>query len=266
MYISFGERGVDIKVIYERIAYNNMARCEAHDRYELYFLTEGDRYLFVKNTFYHLKAGDAFLLSPEVEHRTLDASGGYARLIATVPRSHFPRGSEPDCDLIISRPEGELALRVQEEIKLLCELISEDNSGISAYCSVIRLLELVLSGENIAKRATVASPTLDRVTDILKYIDSHYTEDISLISLSERFYLSEFYICRLFKEYTGRTVLGYINSLRVGRAKKLLSSTDMAIGKIARACGFGSVSSFGAAFRHRVGCSPREWRKLKIES
>jgi AraC-like DNA-binding protein len=107
----------------------------------------------------------------------------------------------------------------------------------------------------------VATPTLDRVADILKYIDAHFTENVTLINLSERFYLSEFYLCRLFKEYTGRTVLGYITSLRVNRAKALLDTTDMPISKIARSSGFGSISAFGAAFRARLGCSPREWRK-----
>ena len=56
-----------MKVGYERIAFNNMARCEAHDKYEFYLLTEGDRYLFVKDAFYHLKAGDAFLLAPDTD-------------------------------------------------------------------------------------------------------------------------------------------------------------------------------------------------------
>ena len=255
-----------MKVGYERIAFNNMARCEAHDKYEFYLLTEGDRYLFVKDAFYHLKAGDAFLLAPDTEHRTLDAGGGYARLLINLPAAHFPCGAEPDCELFIARPEGEARERISRLIDEMIGRVAREDAGLGSYAALLGLLDATLSCENIASRTTVATPTLDRVADILKYIDTHYTEQISLTSLSERFYLSEFYLCRLFKEYTGRTVLGYLTSLRVKQAKRLLSSTDWAVGRIARASGFGSVSAFGTAFRAREGCSPREWRKMKVEN
>ena len=261
MVIGFGEKGADVSVRFNRIAYNNMPRCEAHDRYEFYCLTEGERYLFVRDTFYHVKAGDAFLVAPGVEHRTLDAGGGYARLIVSLPSIHFPLGSAPECDLFVARAEGELSEKISEKIKLIIDLTQNNEGGLTAYCAVMELLSLVLSCDNIAEQTTALTPTLDRVSDILAYIDSHYTENISLISLSEKFYLSEFYLCRLFKEYTGRTVLGYLTSLRVNQAKRLLAGTDMPISRVAKASGFGSVSAFGSAFRARVGISPREWRR-----
>ena len=259
--IGFADKSAEITARFDRIDYNNMARCEAHEKYEFYCLTEGERYIFVGDSFYHIKAGDAFLIAPGVEHRTLDASGGYARIVVTISASHFPGGTEPGCELFLARAEGESARRMSERIERLIECIEGDRGGIYAYSLILSLIELVLSCENIAERVTVATPTLDRVADILKYIDAHFTENVTLINLSERFYLSEFYLCRLFKEYTGRTVLGYITSLRVNRAKALLDTTDMPISKIARASGFGSISAFGAAFRARLGCSPREWRK-----
>ncbi len=264
MLISFGERGADIKVRYEKIACNNMPRCHSHEEYELYFLTEGERYLFARDRFYHVRAGDAFLISPDVEHRTLDVkSGGYARLVINLPPAHIPLGSAPGSDIMILRPKGELAELLRAELDALISCTERDEAGLAAYSSVMRALSLVLDCESIADGLTVASPSLDRVGDILKYIDAHYTEPISLTSLSEKFYLSEFYLCRLFKEYTGRTVLGYLTSLRVNQAKRLLLFSKLSVGKIAKAVGFGSVSAFGSAFRARVGCSPREWRKAE---
>lgn len=259
--IGFSDKSADISARFDRIAFNNMARCEAHEKYEFYCLTEGERYIFVKDSFYHVKAGDAFLIAPGVEHRTLDAGGGYARLVMSIPASHFPGGSEPGCELFVARAEGETAKRIVEQTDRIIECAEQDRGGIYAYSLILSLLEMVLSCENIVGGVTVATPTLDRVADILKYIDAHFTENISLINLSERFYLSEFYLCRLFKEYTGRTVLGYLTSLRMNRAKKLLDTTEMPIAKIAKASGFGSVSAFGTAFRSRMDCSPREWRK-----
>lgn len=264
MLISFGDKSLDIRVRSERIDFNNMPRCHSHTEYELYCLTEGERYLFVGNRFYHVMAGDMFLISPEVEHRTLDVkAGGYSRIVVNIPPVHIPEGARPTSDIILVRPSGEDAERMKKEIEALTSRQKRETGGLGAYAAVVKLLELAMSLEGIAEGATVASPTLDRVADILKFIDENYTEDISLRALSDRFYLSEFYLCRLFKEYTGRTVLEYLTSLRVRRAKKLLLTTDLSVERVARSSGFGSVSAFCTSFRRTVGLSPRAFRKEK---
>lgn len=132
---------------------------------------------------------------------------------------------------------------------------------IDSYSAILRLLNAVLTLP-IYNEETVSSPVIGRVGEILNYLDEHYTEKITLTSLSERFYISEYYLCRLFKEYTGRTLNEYISHLRVEKAKLLLSDR-VSVSRAWKMAGFGSESSFNRIFRERVGCSAREWKHKK---
>ena len=66
---------------------------------------------------------------------------------------------------------------------------------------------------------------------------------------------------RLFATHLGRTARECILAMRIDRAQQLLRDSNRQIGQVAAECGFSKQSIFSAAFRQRVGCSPREWRK-----
>lgn len=66
---------------------------------------------------------------------------------------------------------------------------------------------------------------------------------------------------RLFKEFFGVTVGGYINNRRMDAAKTLLMNSSNTISEIAIRCGFADIYSFSHSFRRYTGLSPTEWRK-----
>ena len=65
---------------------------------------------------------------------------------------------------------------------------------------------------------------------------------------------------RLFKEFFGVTVNGYIAKKRMDEAKTLLMNSSNQIGEIAVKCGFADIYSFSHAFRRATGFSPSKWR------
>lgn len=73
--------------------------------------------------------------------------------------------------------------------------------------------------------------------------------------------LSPRHLSRAFRVETGQTIREYIREASLERATRLLTSTDLAITKIAYDLGFSSSSSFGFAFRRAKGLTPREVRK-----
>ena len=245
--------GTEIKINSESVKANNMKLCHSHQYYELYFLTDGERYLYAENRFYIMRRGDIFLMPPGLMHRTLDLGGGYSKFVVMLPRSVVPRYSEPAFRLV--RPEGELARELLQAAETVCE------GGEECFFAVMKMLSAAVTLP-LCSEETVPSPAIGRVGEILNYLDGHYTEKISLTDLSERFYISEYYLCRLFKEYTGGTLNEYVARLRVERAKLLLSS-GVSIGKAWRASGFGSESSFFRVFRESVGCTALEWKNRK---
>ena len=258
-YIDFSDGRTRVSVVRESGIRASMSRCHVHDSYELYFLTGGDRYLFVGGRFFHVRAGDLFVIPPGLEHRTLEAEvGEYSKLICMLPPRLLPLGASEISDVRITRPTGELLSGL-----LFSAGIASDGTDVEGYAAVLRLLAAAVSQPE--HREEVSSPAFGRMSDIIAYLDAHYTERISLTELAGRLFISEYYLCRLFKEYTGRTVLSYLTELRVGRAKQLLLGTDMKIGRVARASGFGSVSAFGKAFAAAVGVSPREYRRREAD-
>lgn len=102
----------------------------------------------------------------------------------------------------------------------------------------------------------------DRTVDaIVAFIQSHYCENLSAASLSERFGLSANYISSLLKQELGIRYNDYITQLRLNHAKELLITTKRSVKDITVACGYFSQSHFTKLFLEHVGCTPAEYRK-----
>lgn len=246
-----------IHILAEQFTSNNMPRSHKHTDYELYYLIEGERHLFVKDRFYTAVAGDIFLIAPGIEHRTLDTDRkGYRRITCNISPLLLPRGTAPEQALYFVRPDHQTAADLQKEANVLCC----DTSPLTQFAAVLKMLSLLLSTPEYRPQQPQVSPTLAKIAEILTYLELHYTDPVNLTILSEKFFISEYYLCRLFKEYTGRTILVFLTELRIQHARKLLLDTNFPVSQIAKQSGFGSVSAFTAAFRRSMNCSPRDYR------
>jgi len=66
---------------------------------------------------------------------------------------------------------------------------------------------------------------------------------------------------RGFRKYVGRPMLGEIRRVRIERAKRLLSTTELSVEEIAQHCGFPTATKLGIAFRREAGSTPGTYRK-----
>lgn len=64
-----------------------------------------------------------------------------------------------------------------------------------------------------------------------------------------------------FKSRTGRSIIDYLNDLRLTEAKRLLLNTRLPIKQIAQDCGFADPSYFSRVFTKREKVSPRTFRE-----
>lgn len=102
----------------------------------------------------------------------------------------------------------------------------------------------------------------DSVVDIvLNYIHQHYSEDISRTMLADMVYLNPDYLARLFKKQTQTSIINYITTYRLEKAKELLLNPDIPVGTVALKVGYGNYSYFSKLFKDVVGCTPNEYRK-----
>jgi len=109
-----------------------------------------------------------------------------------------------------------------------------------------------------------AAPTLKAdISDIMKYIQEHYTEDLSLEFLAQHFHLSSTYLSKHLKKHIGLSFKEYVTQLRIDRAKELLvKNPEMSIEQIGKSLGLFSPSAFTKMFKKSMGISPREYRSL----
>ncbi|NRQ51925.1 AraC family transcriptional regulator [Brevibacillus sp. HD1.4A] len=91
---------------------------------------------------------------------------------------------------------------------------------------------------------------------VVRYLEEHYTERISLESLAEHFCYSARYLTRLVKEETGHSPIDYVISLRMEKAKELLSQTDATMQEVAASVGYHDVLYFSRLFKKHTGMTP----------
>ncbi len=96
--------------------------------------------------------------------------------------------------------------------------------------------------------------------NILRYIDEHYMEDLSLSGLANEYFLAPTYLAKKFKDKTGQTVIQYLEKRRISSAKDLLIFSDRSISEIASMTGYNDSNYFARSFKKICGITPSEFR------
>ena len=99
---------------------------------------------------------------------------------------------------------------------------------------------------------------------IKKYIDDHYSEDLTLESIGSKLHISPSYLCSVFKKTTGYPPIQYITNRRIGTAQSLLIGSDYNVTDIAFMVGYSDSNYFSTIFTKTVGMSPMKYRKRWI--
>ncbi|MBB6730849.1 response regulator transcription factor [Cohnella zeiphila] len=103
------------------------------------------------------------------------------------------------------------------------------------------------------------------VKQAIRFMEEQYMGECGLAEVAAHVHLNPSYFSNLFKKETGTSVTGYIQNLRVRKAKILLKSTDMKIIEISEAVGFNDSNYFTHIFNKMEGLSPKEFRKRMTE-
>ncbi|HWP50905.1 MAG TPA: AraC family transcriptional regulator [Clostridia bacterium] len=102
--------------------------------------------------------------------------------------------------------------------------------------------------------------------EILSYIYTHFSEDISLEGLSQKFYMSAGHISHLLQKEFQISPINYLIDVRFSKAKGFLINTDLPISQIAYTVGYNNPAHFTKLFIKRIGYSPLDYRMLHKNS
>jgi transcriptional regulator GlxA family with amidase domain len=101
-------------------------------------------------------------------------------------------------------------------------------------------------------------PTIDQAQD---WFEQHLSERIDYDRLAVEFKMSRRSMERRFKRATGVTPLGYVQRLRVEKAKHLLEEGSRTFSEITYEVGYEDVSFFRKIFIRLTGLRPKEYRR-----
>jgi len=99
------------------------------------------------------------------------------------------------------------------------------------------------------------------MNDVYGFLMKNFTREISLAEVAGVAAMNPNAFCRFFKSRTQKSLVQFINEIRIGHACKLLNNNNFSITQIAYDCGFNNVSNFNRFFKIVKQTSPREYRK-----
>ena len=248
-----------------------------HDCYELYYSISGGRQFLIDNRFYSIAPGDLFIINQYESHKLTQIDNHiHERIVLSIYPDYVKRISTADTNLdycFSNRDAGfqhKVSLDKAGQSRFLYYIskmtsatgFAHDIVEQAAFMELLVLIN-VLSNANAAQAAPAEYKYSHQVEDILAYINQNIALGITVEQLAENFYLSESYICRIFKQATGTTINKYITARRISIAKAHLSEGD-SVGEAFEKSGFGDYSSFFKAFTKAVGVSPKKYASLSV--
>ncbi len=127
--------------------------------------------------------------------------------------------------------------------------------------SLNRNYEHILAKLRALKLRSVTSDSVSKIESICVFIKDNYMQDLHRDNLAAAVGLNSDTFSRLFNQHTGRTLVDYINELRINEAKRRLHETGDMITRICIDTGFENIRTFNRVFKKVTGLTPGEFRE-----
>ena len=98
------------------------------------------------------------------------------------------------------------------------------------------------------------------LSQVIAYINQHYTENIHLDDVADLANMSKPTFCRFIKQHTSKSFLDFLTDIRLGIASRKLIDTTDSIAEIGYVCGFNNLSNFNRIFKKKKGVTPTDFR------
>lgn len=234
-----------------------------HDYYEIYCFLKGEARYSVEGAIYPLEKGDIILLRKGEAHYLLpDETFSYGRIaihfdFANIDNEYINRHL---FSIFNDRPLGKFNRYPAElftennQLYYLRKICTSQNDSQKIIYLLTLLQELYEKFECV--KLEPFNSVTDDSSDILRYINRHLADDLSLEKLCQHFYISKSQLNRNFKKVNGSTVWEYITAKRLLLAKEMLKNGGRPT-EIYSNCGFNDYVTFYKAYKKHFGTSPK---------
>ena len=246
-------------------ASNENFHLHTHESYEIFLFLDGDSRYIVEQNSYSLKSGDMIIIRKHEMHRIFhNTPKFYQRIVLMVSPAFFERFNCPEYEGAFFKQPANIGHKIDTKLVHSSGLFdafvrlrrySNDFtvSGPVTDAIVTEILYLI----NTISTYSSADQTTERVRSVIAYINEHFTEEITLDQLQERFFISKYHLCRVFRQATGLTVHQYLRRKRITLVKEL-TTEGKNLTEAALLAGFNDYSAFYRAYKGEFEVSPEE--------
>ncbi|MBW9171196.1 AraC family transcriptional regulator [Clostridium estertheticum] len=239
-----------------------------HEYYVIGFIESGNRYLSCKNKEYTVKTGDLTLFNPhdnhnckQVDGRTLDyrcinIEPAVMKKVAyeITGKDYLPYFTETvlfSSDLLSSLSE-------------LHHMIMHEEKDFKKEEIFLLIIEQLIAEYDHAGAAVTTQPPNAEIKAVCDFLENNYMKSITLNDLSDLTGISKYYLLRSFTKQKGISPYCYLETIRIGNAKKLLEQQIAPI-DVALQTGFTDQSHFTNFFKKLIGLTPKQYMNIFTE-
>lgn len=238
---------------FEYLHYKEIPRETGFPLFQILQCTNGSGILEVNNNSYCIEPGDVFLMPKDLPHKYYPVTSDW--LLDWITFS----GSAIDnivSGLNINRFElykNQYSADIQFQIKEIINIYHTKKSDRVIAASPIAY--------NILTKIVSMGKSYGRLDSIIDYIEKNYDQNITLDTLANLLNVTEYHICRIFKNELSMRPFEYINKVRIQKSKEFLGDFSLKISDISKKTGFENENYFRSVFKQITGISPSAYRK-----
>ena len=252
---------------------------ETHDFWEMVYIDRGSVSVRADKQVIRLNQGEAVFHKPN-EFHAIEALGDYSNAVVISFECKSPAMAFfENKALKFNKQQRELVFRLVTEgqnafaeplnIVDLKEMTKKESLDFGAMQLIKLYLEellIMLARSNNALSDREKSPAgsraggLDDVFNVIvDYLEQNIDKNVTLDSVCDHFYFSKTYIKTLFKNKTGKGLIGYFNEMKLKKAKQLISLGSFTFTEISEMLSYSSVHYFSRCFKTYTGMTPTEY-------
>lgn len=244
----------------------------SHTFYEMLYCCSGNVQYLLGAERYRVHRGDIIFIPPGISHRPLyldQLAEPYSRYVIWIHPEFMKNiqqflGFTPLSDPVLLRTQDSGWEYLERYFQSACKEAEIRQEGFEACMSSITV-QLLIHLTRACTHSKAMEPLTEKkelLDELIRYIEDHLAEKITLKSAAANFYISERAVSRLFSEKMDVSFYRYVTQRRLIAAKTRIINGE-SLETIGEQVGFSDYSTFYRAFKQAFSISPQQFKKLQ---